>query len=79
MNRRARTLDYQGPRHYLVANYASRTMRWSGYIFLAYLFFHLADFTWGIQPFAPEGWSVADISRQLHPHLQPVAGDARST
>ncbi len=37
MNRRARTIDYQGPRQYLAANYASRTMRWSGYIVLAYL------------------------------------------
>jgi succinate dehydrogenase / fumarate reductase cytochrome b subunit len=61
MNRRARTVDYQGPRQYLVANYASRTMRWSGYIVLAYLAFHLADFTWGIQPFAPEGWERASI------------------
>ena len=57
INHRARTIDYQGPRQYLVANYASRTMRWSGFIVLAYLFFHLADFTWGIQPFAPEGWA----------------------
>jgi succinate dehydrogenase / fumarate reductase cytochrome b subunit len=56
INRRARPLEYQGPRRYLVANYASRTMRWSGYIFLAYLAFHLADFTWGIRPFAPDGW-----------------------
>ena len=30
MNRRARTVEYQGPRQYLSANYASRTMRWSG-------------------------------------------------
>jgi succinate dehydrogenase / fumarate reductase cytochrome b subunit len=61
MNRRARTVEYQGPRRYLSANYASRTMRWSGYIFLAYLAFHLADFTWGIQPFAPEGWQRGNI------------------
>jgi succinate dehydrogenase / fumarate reductase cytochrome b subunit len=56
MNRRARTVDYQGPREYLVANYASRTMRWSGIIVLVYLAWHLADFTWGIAPFAPEGF-----------------------
>ena len=61
MNRRARTVEYQGPRQYLSANYASRTMRWSGYIFLAYLAFHLADFTWGIQPFAPDGWERGSI------------------
>ena len=56
MNRRARPLDYQGPREYLAANYASRTMRWSGIIVLLFIGWHLADFTWGVQPFAPEGW-----------------------
>lgn len=61
MNRRARTEDYQGPRTYLAANYASRTMRWSGTIFLAYLAFHLADFTWGIQPAAPEAWERGHV------------------
>ncbi len=55
-NHRARPVGYAGPRHYLAANYASRTMRWSGFIVLAFVFFHLADFTWGIAPFAPEGW-----------------------
>ncbi|MGH8946615.1 MAG: succinate dehydrogenase cytochrome b subunit [Acidimicrobiia bacterium] len=56
MNRRARPVEYQGPRDYVAADYAGRTMRWSGFIFLAWLFFHLADFTWGIQPAAPETW-----------------------
>lgn len=56
LNHRARQIAYQGPRQYLAANYASRTMRWSGYIVLAFVLFHLADFTWGAQPFAPSGW-----------------------
>ncbi|MBW3667063.1 MAG: succinate dehydrogenase cytochrome b subunit [Actinobacteria bacterium] len=56
MNRRARPTAYEGPRDFVVADYAGRTMRWSGFIFLAFLFFHLADFTWGIQPAAPEAW-----------------------
>ncbi|MDX1449385.1 MAG: succinate dehydrogenase cytochrome b subunit [Acidimicrobiia bacterium] len=56
MNRRARTVDYQGPREYLAANYASRTMRYSGVLVLLFIFWHLADFTWGIAPFAPESW-----------------------
>ena len=47
INRRARPLDYGGPREYLVANYASRTMRWSGVIVLLFLLYHLADLTWG--------------------------------
>jgi succinate dehydrogenase / fumarate reductase cytochrome b subunit len=56
MNHRARAVDYQSPRNYVAASYASRTMRWSGVIFLAFIIFHLADFTLGIQPAAPEGW-----------------------
>jgi succinate dehydrogenase / fumarate reductase cytochrome b subunit len=47
MNRRARPQKYQSPREYLVANYASRTMRWSGVIVGAFILFHLADLTWG--------------------------------
>jgi len=61
MNRRSRSVSYQGPREYLAANYASRTMRWSGIIVLLFVFWHLADFTWGIQPFAPEGFHHGDI------------------
>ena len=47
LNRRARPVKYQSARDYEVANFASRTMRWSGIIVLLFLFFHLADFTWG--------------------------------
>ena len=61
MNRRARPEDYQGPRTYVAANYASRTMRWSGVIFAAFLLFHLADLTWGIQPMAPETWARGEV------------------
>lgn len=61
MNRRARPDDYQGPRHYVAANYASRTMRWSGTIFGAFLLFHLADLTWGIQPASPETWERGEV------------------
>ncbi len=61
MNHRARVEEYQGPRHYLAANYASRTMRWSGVIFGAFLIFHLADLTWGLQPIAPEVWARGEI------------------
>lgn len=57
MNHRARPEDYRGPKDYIAANYASRTMRWSGVIFAAFLLFHLADLTWGIQPVAPETWA----------------------
>ena len=38
---------YHSKRDYVAANYASRTMRWTGPIILLYLLFHLADLTWG--------------------------------
>jgi succinate dehydrogenase / fumarate reductase cytochrome b subunit len=47
MNRRARVTRYQSPRDYIAANFASRTMRWTGIIVFLFLFWHLADFTWG--------------------------------
>jgi len=47
MNRRARPVKYQQKRDYVVADFAARTMRWSGIIVLLFLIWHLADFTWG--------------------------------
>ena len=38
---------YVGPRNYIAANFAGRTMRWTGPVILLYLLFHLADLTWG--------------------------------
>jgi succinate dehydrogenase / fumarate reductase, cytochrome b subunit len=47
LNRRARPMKYQGSRDYIAANFASRTMRWTGSIVLLFLVWHLADLTWG--------------------------------
>jgi succinate dehydrogenase / fumarate reductase cytochrome b subunit len=47
LNRKARPVKYQSARDYQVANFASRTMRWTGIIFALFLLWHLADFTWG--------------------------------
>lgn len=47
MNRRARPVRYQSRRDYVVATFASRTMRWTGVIVLLFLLFHLMDLTWG--------------------------------
>jgi succinate dehydrogenase / fumarate reductase cytochrome b subunit len=38
---------YAGGQSFVAANYASRTMRWTGPIVLLYVGFHLADLTWG--------------------------------
>ncbi len=65
MNRRARPEDYSGPRSYIAANYASRTMRMSGIIFFAFIIFHLADLTLGSQPAAPEVWEYGEVYANL--------------
>jgi len=47
MNHRARPDKYASPRDYAAANFASRTMRWSGIIVLLFLAWHLTDLTAG--------------------------------
>jgi succinate dehydrogenase / fumarate reductase cytochrome b subunit len=46
-NRKARPQKYEGGRDYIAANYAARTMRWSGIIVLAFIIYHLLDLTFG--------------------------------
>lgn len=46
-NRRMRPVKYQSARNYIAADYASRTMVFSGTVILAFIIFHLADLTWG--------------------------------
>jgi succinate dehydrogenase / fumarate reductase, cytochrome b subunit len=47
MNQAARPVKYQSPRDYVAANFASRTMRWTGVIIGLFLIYHLLDQTWG--------------------------------
>ena len=46
LNKRARPVSYHSKRDYIAANYASRTMRWTGVIFLLFLLWHLFDLSW---------------------------------
>ncbi len=46
-NRKARSVKYQSARDYQIANFASRTMRWTGIIVALFILWHLADLTWG--------------------------------
>jgi succinate dehydrogenase / fumarate reductase cytochrome b subunit len=48
LNRRARPVRYQSARDYQMANFASRTMRWTGIIVLLFIIWHLLDFTFGV-------------------------------
>ena len=46
INQSARSTKYQGKRDYIAANFASRTMRFTGIIFLIFLIWHLFDLSW---------------------------------
>lgn len=70
-NRRARAAQnkYQSPRDYVAASFASRTMRWTGIIVILFLFWHLADFTWGwVNP----GFVRGDVYRNVTASLERV-------
>jgi succinate dehydrogenase / fumarate reductase cytochrome b subunit len=41
-------VKYQSKRDYQIATFASRSMRWSGIIVLAFLVWHLLDLTFGV-------------------------------
>jgi succinate dehydrogenase / fumarate reductase, cytochrome b subunit len=47
MNKKARPERYQARREYVAADFAARTMRWTGVLVLLFLAYHLADLTWG--------------------------------
>jgi len=40
-------IKYYSRRDYVAANFASRTMRWTGIIVALFILWHLADLTWG--------------------------------
>lgn len=66
MNKKARKVGYQAPRDYVAANFASRTMRWTGIIVLLFLAWHLADFTWGwLNPDFVRGAAYRNIDASL--------------
>jgi succinate dehydrogenase / fumarate reductase, cytochrome b subunit len=47
INRRARPDAYRSKRDYVAADFASRTMRWTGVIVALFVVFHLMDLTFG--------------------------------
>jgi succinate dehydrogenase / fumarate reductase cytochrome b subunit len=47
MNKKARPVGYQGPRDYVAVNFASKSMRYTGLILMAYIVFHILDLTIG--------------------------------
>jgi len=47
MNQRARPVKYASKRDFVAADFASRTMRWTGIIVVLFVIWHLLDLTWG--------------------------------
>ena len=81
LNRRARVERYRSKRDYVVADFAARTMRWTGVIVLLFLAYHLADLTWGWVNPAPSGSTpydkvIASFSRTPIAALYLVANTA---
>jgi succinate dehydrogenase / fumarate reductase cytochrome b subunit len=69
MNQRARPVKYQSPRDYVAADFASRTMRWTGVIVGLFVIFHLMDLTWGtVDP----GWARGHVYANLIHSFQRV-------
>ena len=48
LNRTARPVRYQSERDYQIANFASRSMRWTGVTVFLFLVWHLLDLTFGV-------------------------------
>jgi len=71
MNRKANT-PYQSRRDYMAANFAARTMRWTGIIVALFLVWHLADLTWGLKPVATDAWVRGAAFQNVTQSLQRV-------
>ncbi len=66
MNRNARPDKYRSERDYQIANFASRTMRWTGIIVLLFIIWHLADLTWGwVNPDFEHGMIYRNLDASL--------------
>jgi len=71
LSRMSRKADsaYAGSRNYTAANFASRTMRWTGPIILLYVFFHLADLTWG---WVDDDWVRGDVYNNVYSSMSAI-------
>lgn len=56
---------YESKRDWLAANFASRSMRYTGVIVLLYLIFHLADLTWGRADWFEHGEVQSNVVNSL--------------
>jgi len=69
LNHQSRPMKYQSPRDYVAADFASRTMRWTGVIVGLFVIFHLMDLTWGtVDP----GWARGHVYANVIHSFQRV-------
>lgn len=74
LSRKARPIRYRVRRH-VVADYASRTMRWGGVIILLFVVYHLMHLTWGnVHPDFRPHEVAADGSERYFVYQNVVAG-----
>lgn len=69
LNRKARSVKYQSDRDYQVADFASRSMRWTGIIVLFFIIAHLMDLTWGV---TNPGFERGEVYRNVDASLSRV-------
>ncbi len=71
-NHKARPVRYQSRRDYAAANFASRTMRWTGIIVFLFIIYHLFDLTWGV---GNSAWRSGEVYDNIITSFQrwPVA------
>jgi succinate dehydrogenase / fumarate reductase, cytochrome b subunit len=62
VNQKARPVKYQSKRDYVAADFAGRTMRWTGVIVLLFLIYHLMDLSFGT---SNPGFVRGDVNRNL--------------
>ena len=74
MNKRARPVSYQSKRDYVAADFAARTMRWTGVIVALFLLWHLADLTWGVQAVNPDFVRGAVYNNLVASFSRPAVG-----
>lgn len=66
INQAARTVKYQSKRDYIAADFAGRTMRFTGIIFLIFLIWHLFDLSWtGTGATFVRGEAYGNVDRSL--------------
>lgn len=68
LNHRAKPIKFNSGRDYIAANWASRTMRWSGILVLAFLFIHLGNLTWGWKIFDSQ-WQQGEVYKNVYTSL----------